>query len=79
MLVSSAKSLNNNLSEQFGRSFIYNRTYSTQVWVGGCRPDLETLTLFMIKKKFVKILEIDTLFMIFRSNSTHFFVKMRDF
>ena len=23
--------------------------YSTAVWVGGCRPDLETLTLFMIK------------------------------
>ena len=28
MLVSSAKSLNNNLSQQFGRSFIYNRKRS---------------------------------------------------
>ena len=25
------------------------RGYFTLVWVGGCRPDLETLTLFMIK------------------------------
>ena len=31
------------------------RGYSTYVWVGSCRPDLETLTLFF--KKFVKIME----------------------
>ena len=34
--------------------------YSTKVWVGGCRPDLETLTLFMIKSSW-KSWKIDTL------------------
>ena len=34
----------------------------------GCRPDLETLTLFMINHG-----KLIPLFLIFRSNSTHFF------
>ena len=44
-------------------------------WGRGCRPYPETQTLFMIKSSW----EIDTLFMMFRSNYTHFFIKMRDF
>ena len=44
----------------------------------GCRPDLEILTLFMIKSSW-KSCKIDTLFMIFRFTSTHSFVKMREF
>ena len=52
--------------------------HSTYIWVGVCHPDHETPTLFMIKSLW-KSWKIDTLFMIFSSNSTHFFIKMRDF
>ena len=40
--------------------------------LGGCCPELDTLTLFMIKSSW-KSWKIYSLFMIFRSNSTHFF------
>ena len=46
--------------------------YSTYVWVGRCSPDLEILTLFMIKSSW-KSWKIDTLFYDFQVKFHSFF------
>ena len=48
--------------------------HSTKVWLGGCPPDLETLTLFMIKCS-RKSWKIDTLFMSFQVKFHSFFCQ----